>query len=134
MKKFHLTQIRPFIQTLQDSKSNLEVDCLRMLLKILPTEEEVNRWKKTKKMIYLTIFSSFTQKFRLILCVIIHQKIGHYQKNLFMKLAQYHFVNFVFERGSALWNLMKYLMNLNGNLNTLLESLDLYKQIRPSKN
>ncbi|CAF2466390.1 unnamed protein product [Rotaria sp. Silwood2] len=42
LKKFNITELQPFIKSLQDSKSNLNGECLRMLLKVLPTEDEIN--------------------------------------------------------------------------------------------
>ncbi|CAF0948549.1 unnamed protein product [Rotaria sp. Silwood1] len=42
LKKFKVTELQSFVQSLQDSKSNLNGECLRMLLKVLPSEDEIN--------------------------------------------------------------------------------------------
>ncbi|CAF0938270.1 unnamed protein product [Rotaria sordida] len=42
LKKFNFTEVQSLVQSLQDSKSNLNNECLRMLLKVLPNEDEIN--------------------------------------------------------------------------------------------
>ncbi|CAF0869958.1 unnamed protein product [Rotaria sordida] len=42
LKKFNFTELQSLVQSLQDSKSNLNNECLRMLLKVLPNEDEIN--------------------------------------------------------------------------------------------
>ncbi|CAF3576102.1 unnamed protein product [Rotaria socialis] len=41
LKKFSFTDIPSFVKVLQDSTSNLNSECLRMLLKILPADDEI---------------------------------------------------------------------------------------------
>ncbi|CAF0774445.1 unnamed protein product [Adineta steineri] len=41
LKKFHFNDAHTFLQSLQDSESNLNGECLRMLLKVLPTSDEI---------------------------------------------------------------------------------------------
>jgi hypothetical protein len=43
LKKFHFNDAQSFVQALQDSKSNLNSECLRMLVKVLPSADEVNK-------------------------------------------------------------------------------------------
>ncbi|CAF4543106.1 unnamed protein product, partial [Rotaria magnacalcarata] len=41
LKKFNFTEIQSFVNVLRDSTSNLNSECLRMLLKILPADDEL---------------------------------------------------------------------------------------------